>query len=447
MNFLTQLQEKRNSKNELIDATSNRAAEEDRDLNEIEVANVSALALEIEKLDARIQQVSEIETRKQAAIELAKKVEVSTPETRQVGGWKVTSEEPTYHERGSFSFLADAISSEFSRDADATERIARYNREVKLEKRDVGTANFAGLVVPQYLIDLYAPLARAGRPVADISRKHPLPAQGMTVNISKVTTGTAVGYQASENDTATETNIDDTLLTVNVNTIAGMQDVSKQAILRGANIEEVVLADLISAYNTKLDYGILNGSGSSGEPVGLTTALTQVVTYTDASPTVGELYPKIVDAIQRVQSNVFSGPNYILMHPRRLGFLLAAVDSTNRPLVVPNANGPMNAIGTFSGLGYGQSGQYSMLGLPIITDANVTTTNGAGSNEDIIYVVSSDEMHLWEAPQMPTYVRFEQPDGKVAIRIVLFGFSAFTAQRRPLAGAYIGGTGLVTPSF
>jgi HK97 family phage major capsid protein len=447
VNFLTQLQEKRNSKNELIDATLNRAAEEDRDLNEIEVANVSALALEIEKLDARIQQVSEIETRKLAAIELAKKVEVSTPETRQVGGWQVTSEEPTYHARGSFSFLADAISSEFSRDTDATERIARYNREVRLEKRDVGTANFAGLVVPQYLIDLYAPLARAGRPVADICRKHPLPAQGMTVNISKVTTGTAVGYQASENDTATETNIDDTLLTVNVNTIAGMQDVSKQAILRGANIEEVVLADLISAYNTKLDFGILNGSGSSGEPTGLTTALTQVVTFTDASPTVGELYPKIVDGIQRVQSNVFSGPNYIIMHPRRLGFLLAGVDSQNRPLVVPNANGPMNAIGTFSGLGYGQSGQYSMLGLPIITDANVTTTNGTGTNEDLIYVVSSDEMHLWEAPQMPTYVRFEQPDGKVAIRIVLFGFSAFTAQRRPLAGAIVGGTGLVPPTF
>ena len=447
MNFLTQLQEKRNSKNELIDATLNRAAEEDRDLNEIEVANVSALALEIEKLDARIQQVSEIETRKLAAIELAQKVEVATPETRQVSGWQVTSEEPTYHSRGSFSFLADAISSEFSRDTDATERIARYNREVRLEKRDVGTANFAGLVVPQYLIDLYAPLARAGRPVADICRKHPLPQSGMTVNISKVTTGTAVGYQASENDTATETNIDDTLLTVNVNTIAGMQDVSKQAILRGANIEEVVLADLISAYNTKLDYGILNGSGSSGEPTGITTALTQAITYTDASPTVAELYPKIVDGIQRVQSNVFSGPNYIIMHPRRLGFLLAAVDSQNRPLVVPNANGPMNAIGTFSGLGYGMSGQYSMLGLPVITDANVTITNGAGADEDLIYVVSSDEMHLWEAPQMPTYVRFEQPDGKVAIRIVLFGFSAFTAQRRPLAGAYIGGTGLVTPTF
>ena len=447
MTFLSQLQEKRNSKNELIDATLNRAAEEDRDLNDIEVANVSALALEIEKLDGRIEQISGIETRKQAANELAKRVEVSTPNATQVGGWKVTSEEPTYHARGKNSFLADAMNAEFSRDFDAQERITRYNRELQVEKRDVGTAAFAGLVVPQYLVDLYAPLARAGRPVADICRKHVLPAQGMTVNISKVTTGTAVDYQAAENDTATETNIDDTLLTVNVNTIAGMQDVSKQAILRGANIEDVVLADLISAYNTKLDFGILNGSGSSGQPTGITTALTAVVTYTDASPTVGEMYPKIVDGIQRVQSAVFQGPNYIIMHPRRLGFFLAGVDDQKRPLVVPNANGPMNAIGTYSGLGYGQSGQYSMLGLPVITDANVTTTNGTGTNEDLIYIVSSDEMHLWEAPQMPTYVRFEQPDGKVAIRIVLFGFSAFTAQRRPLAGAIIGGTGLVTPSF
>jgi HK97 family phage major capsid protein len=445
--FLNQLSEKRVQKMDLIDATLTRAADEDRDISDIEDANVKALALEIEKLDARIQQVAEIETRKQAANELAKRVEVSTPETREAGGWKVTSEEPTYHARSANSFLSDAISSEFNNNYEAAERINRYNREIVLQKRDVGTAQFAGLVVPQYLIDLYANLARAGRPVADICRKHVLPAQGMTVNISRVTTGTAVGYQAAENDTATETNIDDTLLTVNVNTISGMQDVSKQAILRGANIEDVVLSDLISAYNTKLDFGILNGSGSSGEPTGMTTALTQVVTYTDASPTVAELYPKIVDAIQRVQSNVFAGPSHIIMHPRRLGFLLAATDTTGRPLVVPNANGPMNATGTFSGLGYGQSGQYSMLGLPIITDANVTITSGTGTNEDQIFVVSADELHLWEAPQMPTYVRFEQPDGKVAIRIVLFGFSAFTAGRRPLAGAIIGGTGLVTPTF
>ncbi len=443
--FLTKIVEQRSAKMSIIDATLAVASDEERDLTDTELANIKALGSEMEKLDARIEQLQDLEERRAKVEAITAKIEPA--ETRTAGGARVTSEEPTYHARGSHSFLADAISSEFSRDYDAIERIGRYNREVKLEKRDVGTGAFAGLVVPQYLVDLYAPLARAGRPVADICRKHTLPAQGMTVNISKVTTGTAVAYQAAENDTATETNIDDTLLTVNVNTIAGMQDVSKQAILRGANIEEVVLADLISAYNTKLDNGILNGSGSSGEPTGLTTALTAVVTYTDGSPTVSELYPKIVDGIQRVQSAVFQGPNFVIMHPRRLGFLLAGVDGQNRPLVVPNANGPMNAVGTYSGLGYGQSGQYSILGLPVITDANVTITNGSGSNEDLIYIVSSDEMHLWEAPQMPTYVRFEQPDGKVAIRIVLFGFSAFSAQRRPLAGSIISGTGLVTPTF
>lgn len=444
--FLSALTEKRQAKTELIEATLNAAHEADRDLTEAELTNIEALGAEARKLDERIAQIADLEARNAKAAELAAKVDGSL-ETR-VGGARVTSEEPTYHERSGHDFLTDALNAQFGWDGDAQARITRYNREVALERRDVSTANFAGLVVPQYLIDMYAPLARAGRPTADISRKHALPPQGMSVNISRVTTGTATDYQAAENDTATETNIDDTLLTVNVNTIAGMQDVSKQAILRGANVEEVVLADLVNAYHTQLDNGILNGSGSSGQPVGLTNLSGAVsVTYTDASPTVAELYPKILDAVQQIQSNVFMGPSHIIMHPRRLGWLLAATDTTGRPLVVPNANGPMNATGTYSGLGYGQSGQYSIVGLPIITDANVATNLGAGTNQDEIYVVAASEMHLWEAAGQPTYVRFEQPDGKVAVRIVLFGFSAFTAGRYPKAVAKIGGTGLVTPTF
>jgi hypothetical protein len=135
------------------------------------------------------------------------------------------------------------------------------------------------------------------------------------------------------------------------------------------------------------------------------------------------------------------------MHPRRLGFLLSGTDTTNRPLVVPNANGPMNATGTYGNLGYGLAGQYSILGLPIITDANVPTNLGAGTNEDEIYVVDANELHLWETQDAPMYVRFEQPDGRVAIRIVLFGFAAFTGERYPKAVSRITGTGLVAPTF
>lgn len=448
--FLSSLREKRESKTSLIQATLDRAAEEARDLSEVELANVEALNLEIKKLDERIEQMSDIEIRNQKAAELAAKVDANIEPKKEAraGGFVVTREELTYSERSGNDFLTDALKAHFKTDADSGARIARHQQEMAIEKRAVGTSNFAGLVVPQYLVDLYAPLARAGRPFADAARKHQLPTQGMSVVISKINTGTTTAYQTSQNTAAVSQDIADTTLTVNVNTIAGQQSVSKQALLRGYNIEQIVLGDLIRDYHTKLDNSLLNGSGSNGQPLGLVNMTTGVlVTYTATTGTVAGLYPKIADAIQQIQSNIYVNPNAIIMHPRRLGFLLAGVDSSNRPLVVPQAYNPMNAIGTGNGTPtYGNSG-YSILGLPIIVDANIATNVGASTNQDTIFVVDLNETHLWEEAAAPTYVTFEEPNGKVALNIVLFGMSAFTAERYPKAVAQINGTGLATPSF
>lgn len=448
--FLSSLREKRESKTSLIQATLDRAAEEARDLSEVELANVEALNLEIKKLDERIEQMSDIEIRNQKAAELAAKVDANIEPKKEAraGGFVVTSEQLTYSERSSNDFLTDALKAQFKTDGDASARIARHQQEMAIEKRAVGTSNFAGLVVPQYLVDLYAPLARAGRPFADAARKHQLPTQGMSVVISKINTGTTTAYQTSQNTAAVSQDIADNTLTVNVNTIAGQQSVSKQALLRGYNIEGIVLGDLIRDYHTKLDNSLLNGSGSNGQPLGLLNMTTGVlVTYTATTGTVAGLYPKIADAIQQIQSNIYVNPNAVIMHPRRLGFLLAGVDSSNRPLIVPQAYNPMNAMGTGNGTPtYGNSG-YSILGLPIIVDANISTAQGASTNQDTIFVVDLNETHLWEEAAAPTYVTFEEPNGKVAINIVLFGMSAFTAERYPKAVAQINGTGLATPSF
>jgi HK97 family phage major capsid protein len=448
--FLSSLREKRESKTSLIQATLDRAAEEARDLSEVELANVEALNLEIKKLDERIEQMSDIEIRNQKAAELAAKVDANVEPKKEAraGGFIVTSEQLTYSERSGNDFLTDALKAQFKTDGDASARIARHQQEMAIEKRAVGTSNFAGLVVPQYLVDLYAPLARAGRPFADAARKHQLPTQGMSVVISKINTGTTTAYQTSQNTAAVSQDIADNTLTVNVNTIAGQQSVSKQALLRGYNIEGIVLGDLIRDYHTKLDNSLLNGSGSNGQPLGLLNMTTGVlVTYTATTGTVAGLYPKIADAIQQIQSNIYVNPNAVIMHPRRLGFLLAGVDSSNRPLIVPQAYNPMNAMGTGNGTPtYGNSG-YSILGLPIIVDANIATNVGAGTNQDTIFVVDLNETHLWEEAAAPTYVTFEEPNGKVAINIVLFGMSAFTAERYPKAVAQINGTGLATPSF
>jgi HK97 family phage major capsid protein len=446
--FLDSLREKRESKTSMIESIVERAAEEVRDLTEVELVNVEALNTEIKKLDERIEQISDIELRNSKAADLAAKVDATAPksEKRSASPAYVIKEELTYSERTAGTFISDAMKAQFGNDYEARERIQRHQNEMSVEMRAASTSSFDGLVVPQYLVDLYAPLARAGRPFADAARKHTMPQQGMSVVISRITTGTDVAYQTSQNTAAVTQDPDDTTLSISINTIAGQNSVSKQALMRGYNIENIVLGDLIRAYNTKLDNSLLNGTGSNGQPLGLAGMTTGIlITYTATTGTVAGVFPKIADAIQSVQSTIYASPNAIIMHPRRLGFFLAGLDGSNRPLVVPTANNPQNAMGVGTGLpSYGNSG-YSLLGLPIITDANVATNLGTSTNQDAIYVVDLNECHLWE--EAPTYVKFEEPAGKVAINIVLFGYSAFTSLRYPGAIAAINGTGLATPSF
>jgi HK97 family phage major capsid protein len=425
--------EKRNALITASENIVNEAQAAGRDITSEEDAAVAANLDQIRSLDEQIARYSELEERQAKAAEI--RAEVKLEETAVT---TIKSEPRTYSPESSNSFLRDAFAAQFNNDYAARERLARHMNEERIERRDVTSANFAGLVVPQFLTELAAPLARAGRPVADRARKHALPDAGLTISISKVTTGTAVAEQ-TEGAAVQETNIDDTKLDLTVKTIAGQQNVSRQAIERGTNVDSLVIADLIAAYHTKLDELLV---------AELFASAGQAVTYTDASPTVAELYPKLADAVQKVQTTFFAGPNAIIMHPRRLAFILAAVDSTNRPLAVPSPVA-LNPVATGAGSPqYGNSG-YSILGLPVITDANVATNKGAGTDQDTIYVGNLQELHLWEqAGGDPMLLRFEQPKvAELDVTLVVYGYSAFTANRYPNAWAQINGTGLVAPTF
>jgi HK97 family phage major capsid protein len=445
--FLSNLQENRQSKTSLIDATLTRAADETRDITEIELANIQALKLEIEKLDERIEQISDLEIRKAKAAELAASVDGQTVEKRSAAPARVISEEATYHERSGNDFLADAIAAEFGGSYEARERITRYQRET-MEKRDSGTSNFAGLVVPQYLVSSFAQLRRAGRPTLDISTNSALPASGMTLNIGRLTTGVTSYVQASENSAPTESSPDDTLLTVNVNTVASMFDLSKQAILRGTGVETQLLGDAVRSYQTKVDALALNGSGSSGEHRGiLNTSGINAVTYTDSTSTWAEFFPKLVQAITDISTNFYGGATHIVAHPSIIGCWLRALDTTNRPQFGNTAGNPMNAAATFDRPAYDMGG-LQILGLPVIADANMPTNLGTGTNESAVIVGDFSESYIWEDNGgSPLYVRFEQPDGNIAIRTVVFGFSAYTAGKYPTAFSAITGTGLIAANW
>lgn len=361
-------------------------------------------------------------------------------------------DEPVYRPGVRSSFFQDAFRATFQADSAAGERLARNRSQVLegAEYRDVDTSAYGALVVPQYLTDLFAPYNHKGRPFANAVTSVPLPDKGMTLNIPRLTTGTATAIQATENAGVQETNLDETTLAVSVRTIAGQQDVSRQAIDRGEMIDTITFADLGGHYAQTLDTQIITADGTSGTILGvLNTSSINAITYTDASPTVGELYPKLLDGIQQVNTAVGGigmWADLIVMHPRRWGWLCAAVDSQSRPLVVPNAQAPMNASGVGATAGYGEVG--TLAGLPVVLDANIPTNLGGGTNEDRIIITSRRANLLFERPGDPSQLRFEQTGGgNLTVKLVLFGYAAFTAGRYPTATSVISGTGLATPTF
>jgi HK97 family phage major capsid protein len=450
MQLLDTLVEERAEISESQTGLVQRAADEERDLTETEDASLKDLATRADELDTRIKELRAVQVANLEAAKLRAEVNATDDtETRAVGNVVVTNEPSTYAEENrSVSFFQDLYNSQYNGDIDASDRIRRHRQEMAVEHRDGTTASYAGLVVPQYLTELAAELSRAGRPFADQCTSLPLPDAGMTINISRVTTGSSAAAQASENAAVSETDIDDTLLTADVRTIASGQQVSRQAVERGTGIDALIAADMMGAVATVLEDQVLNGSGSSGNMLGLSNISgINSVTYTDGSPTGAELYSKIVDGIQQINSNRFAGADLIVMHPRRLAFLQAETDSSGRPLVVPTQNVPQNALGTGPVAGYGVTGA-SIAGLPVVTSGKISTGAGSGGNEDVIFIVRRGDMLLFEDAGQPAMVRMDQTAGlNLTVTLVAYQYACFIGGRYPASVSMISGTGLVAPSF
>lgn len=362
---------------------------------------------------------------------------------------RVGKEERTYH-RGNTgkggAFVRDVIKQFLYRDLEAEQRLLRHMQEERVERgqylqRAVGTGAFAGLTVPQYLTEMYAPATAALRPFADICNSHDLPEAGMTVNISRITTATGVALQATENTAVQNTDADDTLLTENVQTAAGQQTISRQAIDRGTGVEDIIMDDLSRRYATALDSTLLN------QAVTGLSAVATATTYTDATPTGAEAYPKILGAAAGVEAALlgFASPDVAVMHSRRWYWLQSQL-TTSWPMFGQPGVSPQT-VGTNFAERYGR-GFRGVLpnGLAVVVDNNVGTS--FGTNEDEIYIVPSDECHLWEDPQAPVFIRAEQPAAAtLGVLLVLYGYFAYSFRRFTNGMAKISGTGLITPTF
>jgi hypothetical protein len=331
---------------------------------------------------------------------------------------------------------------------ESNQRLDRHMAEVRVEQaqyltRAAGTGAFAGLVVPQYLTDMYAPLARTMRPFADACNHHDLPEDGMTLNLSRITTGTSTALQASENTAVSNTDIDDTLLPISVQTNAGQQTLSRQAVERGTGTEDVTVQDLFRAYASTLDNTLINqastGLAASATTQTFTTPVTNVALYSQII--------KAQSGVEAIMLNMASGDNIAVMHSRRW-YALQSAASASFPLITQpgfvNQQWGINYTETY---GRGVRGLLPN-GTPVVVDNNIVTNLGAGTNQDEVYVADRQECHLWEDPNAPVFIRAEQPAAaSLGILFVLYGYFAYTFGRFSGQAQKITGAALVPPAF
>lgn len=430
-------------------------AEQRTDLTDDEAARVAEARTQLTTIDEQVTElrgreaelVAVAEARANADAVLAELGGPTPPPAPAPSGVQVRSEPLTYRRGGPNSYFRDLAASRPEAggafDPGARERLTRHGQEVGVELRaNMNRTDGTGgeFVPPLWLMEQYVPLARAGRVTADLCRKLPLPAGTDSINLPKVATGTATAEQ-SDGGSVQKTDMTTTSVSGAVTTVAGQQVFAMQLLDQSpVNFDEVVFGDLLSDLAVKVDsyvlskasIGILNVSGIVS------------VTYTDASPTVAELYPKISDAKQQIDANRFLPAQAIVMHPRRWAWHLAALDSSNRPLVVPNGSG-FNA---FAGFGDTRSeGAVGELqGLPVYVDPNVPTNLGAGTNEDRVILARFDDLFLFEG-QVRSRVLFETDADTLSVRLQVWEYLAFIGNRYPKAIAVVSGTGLVTPTF
>jgi HK97 family phage major capsid protein len=332
-------------------------------------------------------------------------------------------------------------------DRDAMDRLQRNNKGRAAEQRSLSTVNGAGgeFVPPVWLEQQFVKLARPGRITGNLVPTQALPAGTDSLSIPKVATGTAVAVQGTQNTAIQQTDLTTTSISSSVTTVAGGQTVSLQLIEQSPlNVDDIILGDLAAAYAQQYNSLILSGSGTGGNPTGLLTLSgTNAVAIT--ATTVAGLYSAIANAVQQIHTNRFLPPDTIIMHPRRWAALLAASDSTGRPLVVPNANAPMNALGTDAGV-VSQGYVGTIQGLPVYVDALIPTNQGAATNQDTVIVGRFSDLIAWEG-NVKAEAFAQTYANQLSVFVRLYNYMSFQPARFPKSLAVISGAGLVPPSF
>lgn len=464
--MIADLREKRTAEKAEMDRILSTAQKFNRDLSGGERRQFNIHEARILDLDQRLEELTD-----QALMD----AQVAPAARKYSPSVTVTSEPLTYERHSGQSYFRDLAKAQVEHDPEATERISRHSREMDVEmprreklRAEQARKELRGIdqgstferrtnpnrtdgqggyfVPPLWLIDEYVDLPRFGRTLANSVRNLTLPGGTDSINIPKVATGTAVGVQTADAGAVTSQDLTDTFVNAPVRTLAGQQDVAMQLLEQSpAGFDEITFADLMADYNQKLDTQCWTGTGASGQLLGaLNVSGINAVTYTDASPTLQELYVPVMQALSQVAKNRKLPASALFMTPSRWYWMASTLDTSGRPLVLPDTSAPFNPAALQTGSDV--EGYVGKLGaFPVMTDGNIPANLGAGTNEDRIVAMRTSDMFLWEGA-MRTRALPEVLSGTLQVRFQLYNYAAFMPNRRPEAISVISGTGLIAPA-
>lgn len=299
------------------------------------------------------------------------------------------------------------------------------------------------LAPPAWLINLFATAKRPGRVLASlIPNSFALPGGISSVNLPILTSGTTAAPVA---DTAgvPDQDITDTAGSSTVVTIAGQADVPIQMLEQspaGASLDWVIFTDLTDSSDSDLETQLLAGAGSTFNQITGVANVSGItsVTYTDASPSGGEMYPVLGKTAAQLADARQRPPEVFLMRSARWAWLMTQEDTQGLPfgIFAPDYLGADAS--TPDPIG-------GLLGWPTFLDEALPATLGATENEDQAICLRPSDLILFEGvPQ--TLIAREPLSGSLGVRIQMHTRVAAITSRYPTGIATVGGSGFVVQS-
>lgn len=410
------------------------------------IAARDAFDPQIEQAKERVVELEAEKARDDAADALARQI-TPTPTVR--AGVRVGDEPEVYRRGGEHSYFRDLwMATSYGR-RESADRLRRNDEQVAYAARALSTTDGAGgeFVPPIWLVNEFEKLARPGRVIANRVRNTPLPTGTDSISLPRVTGGSSTAEQATQGTPLSETDMTSASVTSAVATIGGVQTVSLQLVEQSPiNIDELVLGDLADDYAQRIDLFVINNNATNKRGL-LNVTGVNAVTYTDATPTVPEVWPKLVDAARQIHTARFKPAREVYMTPTRWAWFQAALDANNRPFVSDDIASAIPLLAQTDGaIPEGLAGKLRGLSLPIFLDPNIPANLGAGVNEDRIIVIRPEDVTLYEGSRKAEAFReTKAKEAQVVFR--LYAYAAVMSERSPKSISVISGTGLIQPTF